>query len=258
VTTPQSKHLDPATLLDYHERRLSAQEAEEVRAHVEACGVCRAELAMARSFAEVAPGETSAAGKERHRAALLERVGGEGRDASVPAEPPAVREGEAVPAPAARAATGERPAARKRADVADVRRHPAWGAWLPRGLLAAAVAFLAMAGWQWLHRVPTPEPGGATRAAPSENRWDMIVWDPTETAWPLEWSPVPGAASYVVRVQTEAGEVVAEVPASATGVELRFDAVPEERRGEALYAVAVAVGIDGPVISTRPRFLPRR
>lgn len=130
-------------------------------------------------------------------------------------------------------------------------------AWVARALLAAAVVCVAAAGWQFLHRVRVPESGGALQAAPSENRWDMIVWDATDTAWPLQWQPVAGAASYGVRVQTAKGDVVAEVPASATGVEMKFEVVPEARRAEALYVVGIAVGMDGPMISTRPRFLPR-
>lgn len=223
------KHLNPATLLEYHQGKLAAEDAEEVRAHVEECAVCRAELAMARSFAEVEVGETSAEVKERLRAALLARMGA----ASQTARP------------------------RGMAEIVEVRTHPSWGTWLSRGLLAASVACVAMAGWQYLHRVPAPEPGATMRAAPLESRWDMIVWDPTDTAWPLEWSAVVGAAKYVVHVQTASGEVVAEAPASGTGVELPFDVVPVERRSEALYVVAVAVGIDGPIASTRPRFLPR-
>ena len=222
------RHLNPATLLEYYQGKLAAEDAEGVRAHVEACAVCRAELAMARSFAELEVGETSAEVKERLRAALLARM------------------------------SPQRAGPRGMSEIVPVRRHPAWGTWLSRGLLAASVTCLAIAGWQFLHRVPVPEPGATMRAAPLESRWDMIVWDPTDTSWPLEWSPVVGAAKYVVHVQTASGEVVAEAPASETGVELPFGVVPAERRSEPLYVVAVAVGIDGPVASTRPRFLPRR
>ena len=230
MTTSEGRHLNPATLLEYHQGKLAAEDAEGVRAHVEACAACRAELAMARSFAEIEAGETSVDVKERHRAALLERI----------------------------TVGSLRAAVRGMSEIPAVRARPAWERWLAHALLVASVACLAIAGWQYLHRVPVPEPGMTMRATPLlENRWDMIVWDPTDTAWPLEWPPVVGAAKYLAHVQTASGDMVAEVPASATGIELPFDVVPAERRSEPLYVVAVAVGMDGPIASTRPRFLPR-
>jgi hypothetical protein len=134
---------------------------------------------------------------------------------------------------------------------------PAWTVWLSRGLLAGSLACVALSGWQMLHRAPKPEPSSSLRAAPRMARWDMIVWDPTPTGWPLEWEPVVGAASYIVRLQTESGDALAEVPAGEKGLEVRFDAVPPAHRNEPIYAMAVAVGTDGPITSTRARFLPR-
>jgi hypothetical protein len=226
VTDEAERHLDAAALLDLHEKRLPAEEEAKAWSHLESCGHCRAELALARSFVEGEGEEAPAATRERHRKALLARFDG----------------------------AREKPPAK----IVDVRAHPAWSSWLSRGLMAASLAFLVIAGWQIAHRTPTPERSSVLRATPPEARWEMIVWDPTPTGWPLEWEPVPGAASYVVRVQTESGDVLAEVPAGEKGVEVRFDVVPEAHRAEALYAVGVAVGLNGPVAVTRARFLPKR
>jgi hypothetical protein len=148
-------------------------------------------------------------------------------------------------------------AARKTPAKVDVLGPLAWASWLSWGLVAASLAFLALAGWQIAHRAKAPAPSATLRATPPQARWDMIVWDPGPTGWPLEWEPVPGAASYVVRVQTESGEALAEVPAGDKGIEVRFDVVPEAHRAEALFAVGVAVGMDGPLAVTRARFLPK-
>ncbi|MFN8178884.1 MAG: CHAT domain-containing protein [bacterium] len=148
-------------------------------------------------------------------------------------------------------------ARRNPAKVVDRLGPPAWASWLSWGLVAASLAFLGLAGWQASRHAKAPEPSAPLRATPPQARWDMIVWAPTPAGWPLEWEPVPGAASYVVRLQTESGAVLAEVPAGEKGIQVRCDVVPEAHRAEALFAVGVAVGTDGPLAVTRARFLPK-
>ena len=65
---------DPLRLIDYVEGRLSADEAKRVEALVAASGLWRAELALARSFAETAGEPVPAAVKGRARRAVLSRA----------------------------------------------------------------------------------------------------------------------------------------------------------------------------------------
>ena len=52
MTEEANRHLVPALLIEFLENSLDSQAMTAARTHLEHCGECRAELAMARSFQE--------------------------------------------------------------------------------------------------------------------------------------------------------------------------------------------------------------
>lgn len=184
-----NQHLLPEQIVAYHERRLSPDEAERIRAHLADCPDCTTELlALADLFdgeddsaAEISPGEMDAAW-QRQRERLL------------PAAPVVPLE--------------------SRKEVRPPRRE--WRIAAPFALAASLLAVVALVQWRTIVRLETPranpplvnlEPVGSVRQ--SQGTPELRLSDDAEWGWVILYpSSLEDGASYDVEVVAPDGEIL--------------------------------------------------
>jgi hypothetical protein len=219
------EHIDPELLLRYEEDQLDVAQRSVVEAHVDACGVCRAELALAREYASHPVGATlgnrSDVLKESFRRRLDVHLG---------------------PSPAAR------PVPR----VSAPRRRPGL---LSLGLLAASAALIALGVYQMQKPSPISDLGRTLRSQNRENRLTLDV-ERLDDGWQLHARMDEPLEDRRVIVVTADGEMALEELMTGDRFSFTRADLGKFASAEALFVQIVATDAVGNPVRSRPERLP--
>lgn len=228
MTENLDRHLTPEELAEFIDDRLDSRMTVMARLHIQACGDCRAELALARSFQEqadvVLPPEVDA----RIKATLEARSQG--------------------------AATGDH----------DEQIRPRRGrilpfdlTWARAGLLAASVVFAVLGLRGVADRPTTLSPGGEMRSAGVDSVWEIDLSETAAGVIRASWGPQEGAEGYQLEIRSASGEVLWSHEVDGSSAEIRFDQLAAELQDQRALFVSVRARLsDGSFVVSRPRALP--
>jgi len=214
------KHIDPPELSDLLAGETSEAREGEIRRHLEACGVCQAELALAESFHE---------------------------QANVAHLDPAIE---------ARLEAGLAAAhSRTRAWLIISGRSP----WVSAGLLAASLA-LVLLGFNTLREPSLRQgPSGAIRGVQPAAEWDFHLSETGSGRINIAWPAVDGAREYEIRLQSTAGKVLWSRRVVVSSDDITLATLPAAVRSESfLFVTVVARMADGTKQVTPPHPWPAR
>jgi hypothetical protein len=269
-------HPDLATLYQLCAGELDGALAVQARGHLCGCGVCQAELALARAFVDARDEPLPDSLQRRLRERFLEQVAQRLRAVATPHQPtapatpktptaPAIPKTPAAPAartvPAAYAAPAT-PAPAATSGVAPLRRaRVRWRPLIGRRqavgwLIAASVGAAALGVWQQLRDSTALLPSGQVRSLGMAPAWDLRIEALPEQGWRLRWEAVPQADRYAVRVLSISGTLLLERSASATGADIRPDELGTAPRGQHALVRVIARGPHGLRRETALRELP--
>lgn len=210
----------PEAFLEEAEGLLDEPARQRLLAHAEGCPACAAERELARLYAAGAEGAGVAAED-------LEFVTGRLRSASpVEAAPaaPAVpaNGGKVVPFPS-----------RRREEA---RRTPSWARWAAAAVFVLAAGLAFRLAFPPAGTLPPPDDAGVVRGARIEGLAPQ--GEVMEVPGALSWEPVPGAASYELKLVAVDGTVLWETTLAAPPARL-----PAEVRGRLLAAVRYSYSV---------------
>jgi hypothetical protein len=217
-------HLDPEVLMRCADGRLAEADRRVVEEHVESCGICQAELALAREAASCPVGADLGS-----RSASLRRSFSRRLDLALGA----------------------------RSDVGAPRVRPPrrrWR-WLGGGLLAASVAILAVGVHQMESR-PAPKDLGRTMRTRSQG--DALTLEIVSDArdWHVRLHADESLRDLALRITTAEGEQLLERPVSGEGTTVSREELGQVTLAEVLYVQAVGVDASGNPVRSRPQRLP--
>ena len=215
-----SNHIDPADLSDLLAGRVGEAREREFRQHLQVCGVCQAELALAESFHQQAT-DTPLAPEMTARL-----------EAGFAASRPRTLDWRII--------SGRRP-------------------WVRAALLAASLACVWL-GINALNTPSLRQgPSGDMRAARPAAAWDLQLSEPESGRIEVEWPTVDGAREYEIRLQSTSGETLWSRRVVAAPYEITFATLPAAVRSERfLFVTVVALMTDGTHQATQPQPLPVR
>lgn len=225
MSSDTNTHVDPGELILFCQGSLVEEKARMIRAHLESCGACRAEMALAQSFQREEgklPLDSSIEARLRPAVTANGVVNSEGGTVS-------------------RVPRMERSSLR----------------WTRRALLAAAVLVLMFAARDLIDRPDQPRPIGELRAPSEDPVWDFRLAEAVGGELVLNWPVVEGARSYELRVLSSAGSLLWSRQETGLSANLTRSELPSALLAERVLFLRIAALLeDGRVIQTRPRPLP--
>jgi hypothetical protein len=215
-------HIDPAELADILAGQVNETREREIRQHLEKCGVCQAELALAESFhAQATDTPLAPAIAARIEAGLEARL-----------------------APDRPRAFGWRV----------ISGQPTW---VRAGLLAASLVCVVL-GINALRETSLRQgQSGEMRAPQTAAEWDLQLSEAEPGRVNVTWPVVDEAREYEIRFQSTTGQTLWARRVEAPPHEIRFAALPDTVRSERfLFVTVAALMADGTQQTTRPHALP--
>jgi hypothetical protein len=218
MTSAEFQHIEPAELYDFLAGQTSAAREREIRQHLDVCGICQAELALAESFRDQAT------------------------DTSMD------------PAIAARLEAGLTGARLRKFGWRVISQRSTW---VRTGLLAASLA-CALLGIHALRGPALRQgQSGDMRAAQPDSVWDLQL-NESETGYlRVAWPAVTGASEYEIHLQSSVGEILWSRRTMTSPATITIATLPTAVRAEPFLFVSVAALMaDSTLQSTRPHPLP--
>lgn len=237
----EQRHLDPEQLVAFEEGRVDDEVRARIEAHLERCGRCAAERALAREYLSVPedarlPGDESETLEAAFRARLA---------ANSPIPRPVTSLSSARP-------ESSSPSARP---VRTTRSRSSSRRWGVAALVAAGLALIIL-GRGFLATGPSPEEGGDTLRASQTADWAQALEIEAleDGARRIGWPAVDGVAEYRVYLLDDAGQAREEW---TTGVaELRIEPAQLPSDVEYLFVRVEYTRADGEIQRSATRTVP--
>jgi hypothetical protein len=197
-------HLDAETAYGLESGELGADEERRAREHLRGCGLCQAEVQLARSFLEGSAEPVDAEIEGRLRAALP-------RATAAPKTAPRV---------------SPRP------------RNRRWPSWFSGGLLAAGLAVIVLGVWQ-LRPQSADLSGGTLRSGDGGGSWNLEVVSTGSAAWWFRWVDQPQAEIYTLVIQSTSGRTIWEAQSREAAITIERATLIDRLEPGETYFVSV-------------------
>ncbi len=224
-----SGHVDPALFLAYCEGELDASERDALETHIEHCGACRAELALAREVSSVPVGSSLGKHSKDLRSSFAVRL----RDRLD-------TEAESKPASSENI----------------VPLKPRRSFWLAGGLLAASLAVFAIGIYQLRGPSAPTDLGHTVRAGSTEVPVSLKVRQTAPDTWELDCQIDPSLKEPTVVITTSGGKIALERKLSGPHLSLTRADLGAQSSTTVLFAQIVAVDALGNQVRSKPERLP--
>jgi hypothetical protein len=222
------EHVDAGWFLAYVEGRLEAKQAKQVEGHVERCGPCRAELALARRYAETPVG-ASVEGRSADLKSAFAMRAQERLDGAVRTEP--------------------RARSRRRSPLPP---------WISRGLLAASVAIIGFGIYQMgdSMRPSREELGRQIRAEAPDEALTLTVREVPHGRFELQWKVPAEARDLELRVIASDGSLLLERSVEGDAITLDSSEFASGAESAGILVQLLAKGPAGESLRSVPQALP--